>query len=301
LSAHYKLLLVAVAAVLSQVVPEPARFLVGHRGLDASLAALVFTTAIAIPPRTFQGLAAHAGRLVAAVVSAALLLPALSWVVSRIVATLALRRGVLSAGLAPAEIASVATTSLAGGDAAVAATVLVASTLVAVAGAGVGLLLIDGGGAVHFVPLLANLGLVVALPLGAGMAVGTRMALSQRQAAVAERVTVAVITVLVWLVASQVRLSSSYVAVAGALVLFLAGSAALGAAVGFRAPRPVAKALLLTTSMRDFAIAAAIAVAAFGPASAAPLGLYGVMVIGWGMAVATLGPSPRSSPAADAP
>jgi len=40
--------------------------------------------------------------------------------------------------------------------------------------------------------------------------------------------------------------------------------------------------------MRDFAIAAGIAVGAFGAASAAPLGLYGVMVISWGMAVATL-------------
>jgi len=58
-----------------------------------------------------------------------------------------------------------------------------------------------------------------------------------------------------------------------------------------RAPAPVATALLLTTSMRDFAVAAGIAVAAFGPASAAPLGLYGVMVISWGMAVASLSPA----------
>jgi hypothetical protein len=65
------------------------------------------------------------------------------------------------------------------------------------------------------------------------------------------------------------------------------GSALLGAALGLRASLPVATALMLTTSMRDFAIAAGIAVAAFGAASAAPLGLYGVMVIGWGMAIAT--------------
>ena len=87
-------------------------------------------------------------------------------------------------------------------------------------------------------------------------------------------------------------LGRDYVLVAVALLLFLAGSAALGAALGYRAPAPVATALLLTTSMRDFAVAAGIAVAAFGAAAAAPLGLYGVIAIGWGMAIATLRPAP---------
>jgi predicted Na+-dependent transporter len=42
------------------------------------------------------------------------------------------------------------------------------------------------------------------------------------------------------------------------------------------------KAILLTTSMRDFAIAAALAAAAFGPSAAAPLGVYGMAVLIWG-------------------
>ena len=37
--------------------------------------------------------------------------------------------------------------------------------------------------------------------------------------------------------------------------------------------------------MRDFAIAAGLAATAFGPAAAAPLGLYGVLVLIWGSAV----------------
>jgi len=106
-----------------------------------------------------------------------------------------------------------------------------------------------------------------------------------------------VVTLLVWLVASQVRLSSAYFMVAVALLLFLLGSAALGTAFGYRAPAPVATALLLTTSMRDFAVAAGIAVAAFGAAAAAPLGLYGVIAIGWGMAVATIRPTPPGTSA----
>ena len=206
------------------------------------------------------------------------------------VSAVALRRGVLTVGLAPAEIASVATTSMAGGDTALAAAMLVVSTLACVALAGVGLRLLGGGASIRVLPLLANLGLIVGLPLAGGLALRRVVALSARQEAAAERLSVALVTLLVWLIASQVHLSGPYVAVFGALVLFLGGSALLGAGLGLRAPAPVARALLLTTSMRDFAIAAGIAVAAFGAASAAPLGLYGVMVIGWGMAVATLGP-----------
>ena len=40
--------------------------------------------------------------------------------------------------------------------------------------------------------------------------------------------------------------------------------------------------------MRDFAIAAGLAAAAFGPAAAAPLGLYGIAVLVWGTAVASV-------------
>ncbi|HEY6318544.1 MAG TPA: hypothetical protein VI462_11735, partial [Acidimicrobiia bacterium] len=103
------------------------------------------------------------------------------------------------------------------------------------------------------------------------------------------------VTVLVWLVASQVRLSSAYVAVAGALVLFLIGSVGLGAVLGWRATPPVATAVLLSTSMRDFAIAAGIAVAAFGVSASAPLALYGVLVLVWGLLVAARGRARRAS------
>jgi hypothetical protein len=38
--------------------------------------------------------------------------------------------------------------------------------------------------------------------------------------------------------------------------------------------------------MRDFAIAAGLATAAFGPEAAAPLGLYGIAVLVWGTGAA---------------
>jgi predicted Na+-dependent transporter len=293
--AHTELVVIVGAAVLSQAVPQPARFLVDHRGLDIALAVLVFATALAVPPSTFRGLATNAGRLAAALASGAVVLPALAWAVSRLVTGLALRRGVLTIGLAPAEIASVATTSLAGADTAIAAGMLAGSTLLCVAGAGLALRLIGGAASIHPASLLASLALIVAAPMAAGIAIRSRVPLSESQEAAAERVSIAVVTLLVWLIASQVHLSRAYLSVTAALVAFLAGSAALGAAVGLRAPRPVATALLLTTSMRDFAIAAGIAVAAFGAASAAPLGVYGLLVIGWGMGVATFRPAQATS------
>jgi hypothetical protein len=88
------------------------------------------------------------------------------------------------------------------------------------------------------------------------------------------------------LIAAEIHLSSRYVSVAGALVMFLAASACIGWVLGRGARPPVSSATLLTTSMRDFAIAAGLAAAAFGPDAAAPLGLYGILVLVWGTAVA---------------
>ena len=52
----------------------------------------------------------------------------------------------------------------------------------------------------------------------------------------------------------------------------------------------------LHRQLRDFAIAAGIASAAFGAAAAAPLGLYGIVVLVWGTAVAgRLRPPPTAT------
>ena len=102
----------------------------------------------------------------------------------------------------------------------------------------------------------------------------------------ASHVALAAVAALVALIAAEVHFSAGYAAVAAALVVFLLASAVVGRLLGLRAPRRVAAALLLTTSMRDFAIAAGLAAAAFGPAAAAPLGLYGILVLVWGTAAA---------------
>jgi arsenite transporter len=325
IAGYPELIAVIVAAIVGLTVQRPLAWLAAHQGINVLLAILVFATAVTIDPAALRRLASAWRSLLVALSVGITVLPALSWAVSRIVAAGPLRDGVLVVGLAPCEIASVATTAMAGGEAAVSAGVLIGSTVAAVALAGPILTLEAGHARVSSGGIIANLALVVALPLAVGLAAracadapprddsagparllaAIRVLSTARAERTASLVALAAVAALVALIAAEIRLSAAYLAVAAALLLFLAGSAlvgrALGArALGARAARPTATALLLTTSMRDFAIAAGLAAAAFGPAAAAPLGLYGVAVLIWGTAVAgalrqrTAQPSPEN-------
>jgi predicted Na+-dependent transporter len=201
---------------------------------------------------------------------------------------------------------------MAGGEAAVAAGALIGSTVLSMAVAGPLLALEAGHADVRPGHIAVSLGLVVAVPLAFG--IGLRAWLARavpRRARLAtvprrtwpERATpwrgwptwgeraasgtaLGAVAGLVALIAAEVRLSAGYLAVALALIVFLAGSVLVGRLAGVRAGRRGGIAVLLTTSMRDFAIAAGLATAAFGPAAAAPLGLYGILVLVWGTAAA---------------
>jgi len=292
LTAYPELAAVLVAAVIGLSARPPLAWLAGHQGINALLVVLVLATAVMIDPLALRRLARAWRHILAAVLASVTVLPALSWAVARLVPAGPLRDGVLVTGLAPCEIASVATTGLAAGEAAVAAGVLIGSTLASVILAGP-ILTLEAGRA-GFSPggVIENLALVVALPLAVGVALRSwvpataRILATPKAETFASRAAVVAVAALVALVASEVRPAASYGAVAGALLLFLAASAVLGRLMGVRAARPTGTALLLTTSMRDFAIAAALAAAAFGPAAAAPLGLYGIAVLIWGTAAA---------------
>ena len=282
---YWELLTVLAAAVVGLCVQPPLAWLDARQGISILLAVLVFATAVTIDPAALRRLTGTWRRLLAALAAGVTVLPALSWAVSRVVAAGSLRDGVLAVGVAPCEIASVATTAMADGEAALAAGILIGTTVVAVVAAGPILTLEAGHAAVHPGPVIANLALVVALPLAAGLvlrAVRPAVARAEKAATVTATLTVAA---LVALTAAEVHLSVRYLGVAAALILFLAGSAVAGRLLGRGAPRPAAAAVLLTTSMRDFAIAAGLAAAAFGPSAAAPLGLYGIVVLVWGTAV----------------
>jgi len=303
LAAYPELAAVLAAAIIGLSWQRPLAWLAAREGINVLLAILVFATAVTIGPAALRRAGAAWRHLLAAVAVGVTVLPALSWAAARLVAPGPLRDGVLTVGLAPCEIASVATTALAGGEAAVAAGVLIGSTLATVALAGPILALEAGAGAstaagrANLSPagIMASLALVVALPLAAGLAAraaaGTGRPVigflaTPRAEWIASKVALAAVAALVALVAAEVHVSASYGAVAVTLVLFILASALVGRALGVRASRPARAALLLTTSMRDFAIAAGLATAAFGPAAAAPLGLYGIAVLVWGTALA---------------
>jgi BASS family bile acid:Na+ symporter len=292
LAAYPELAAVLAAAVAGLLARRPFGWLTAHQGINALLVILVLATAVTIDPDALRRLAQAWRHVAVAVLVGVTVLPALSWAAAYLVPAGPLRDGVLVAGLAPCEIASVATTALAGGEGAVAAGVLIGSTLATVTLAAPILVLEAGHAGFSPASVIANLALVVVVPLAAGIALRclvpatARFLATGRAQRAASWTAVAAVAALVALVAAEVRLSASYGAVAVALLLFLAASAVVGRLLGARAPRPSGAALLLTTSMRDFAIAAALAAAAFGPAAAAPLGLYGVAVLVWGTAAA---------------
>lgn len=287
---YVEVVVVAVAAGVALAVPGPGRWLADRHGIDVALAALVAATGLGLPDGAWRALRSNRTRLAATLGVTAVVLPALGWVASRLVGASSLRHGVLSLGVAPVEVASVAAVSLAGGDLPMAAGLLVGSMLTSIVVAGPALTLLAGSSA-HLEPLgvVGNLVVVVALPLVLGMALRPRLARSGRaRSGVTTVAPVGLVTILVWLVASEVVVSSAYVGVLAASALFLAGSTGLGMVLRSRMAPPAAgaSAILLTTSMRDFAVAAGIVTTAFGAQSAGPLGIYGVLVILWGMAVA---------------
>ena len=292
LAAYPELAAVLAAVIAGLCLRRPLGWLTAHQGINALLVILVFATAVTIDPGALRRLARSWRRVAVAVLAGITMLPALSWAVAQLVPAGPLRDGVLVTGLAPCEIASVATTALAGGEAALAAGVLIGSTFATVLLAAPILSLEAGRASFSPAGVIASLALVVALPLAVGIAlrcaipVTARFLASDGAQRSAARTAIAAVAALVALVAAEVRLSASYGTVAAALLLFLAASAVVGRVLGARSPRPAGAALLLTTSMRDFAIAAALAAAAFGPAAAAPLGLYGIAVLIWGTACA---------------
>ena len=222
------------------------------------LAVLVFCTGSSVTFAEITGMRVAARRIALVLAATTVILPVLAWLASRIVTGAALRGGVLAAGVAPVEVASVALTGLAGGEVVVAAGLLVASTLVTVVLAGPILSLLGAHSSVSALSLLVTLALVVALPLAVGCAVRTADPFGGRERSLISVIGVLSLLVLLWLVASQLRLHASDGLVAVALVVFLAGSSVLGWLLSLGAPATRRTALLLPTAMRDFAVAAAL-------------------------------------------
>ncbi len=285
---RYLLLLVLAAAAAGIAGPAPGRVVSAHQGIGAALAVLVFATGLSLRLADLAAVRTAWRRLLTVLAVSTAVLPGLAWAASRLISDPVLRSGMLAVGVAPAEVATVALCVLAAGDAAISALLLVASTLVTVLAAGPILAALGASAAVSPGGLLGTLALIVALPLAAGVALRACWSPGPRAGAAVRLTTVAALLVLLWQVASQIRLDVAYLRVIAAMLGFLAASAGLGALLAVRLDRRRGVAVLLPVAMRDFAVAAGIAAAASGPAAAAPLGGYGVLVLLAGTAVAQL-------------
>ena len=285
---RFLLPLVVLAAAVGIAWPGPGRNLDAGNAILVTLAVLVFCTGASMTFRDLAGLRTASRRLVLVLAVSTVALPAFAWLASHLVSGAALRGGVLAAGVAPAEVASVALTGLAGGEAAMAAGLLAASTVVTVLLAGPVLSLLGAHATTSQLGLLAILALVVALPLLAGAALRTLDPLGGRERSPLRVIGTLSLLVLLWEVASELHLQASDARMVAALLLYLACGAGLGWLLGRGVPPARGTAILLPTAMRDFAVAAGIAASAFGPPAAAPLGIYGILVLAFGAVAAAV-------------
>jgi predicted Na+-dependent transporter len=285
LLARYLLPLVLISAALGVALPGPGRLLDTHGAILITLAVLVFCTGSSVTFAEVKGLGPASARMVLVLAATTVMLPVLAWLASRLVTEPVLRGGVLAAGVAPAEVASVALTGMAASEVAVAAGLLIASTLLTVLLAGPILGVLGAHSAVSQLGLLSTLALVVALPLLAGCSMRTLDPFRGRERSLLDIVGTICLLLLLWQVASELRPEASEILVAAALLAYLAAAGVLGWLLALGAPRRRRTAVILPTAMRDFAVAAGIAASAFGVAAAAPLGIYGVIVLVFGAIV----------------
>jgi len=287
-SERFLLILVLAVAAAGVAGPAPGRAVAAGNGIDIALAVLVFATGLSLRLADLVAVRLAWRRIAVVLLVSTAALPALAWAASQLIGDQVLRSGMQTVGVAPAEVATVALCVIAGGEAAVCAALLAASTIITVVAAGPILSLLGASVIVSSAGLLGNLALVIALPLAAGVALRTLWSPGQALDAAVRLVTVLALLLLLWQVASQITLDSAYTRVILALVAYVAASAVLGKVLAVRATASRATAVLLPVAMRDFAVAAGIASAAFGPAAAAPLGAYGVLVLLTGSAAALL-------------
>jgi predicted Na+-dependent transporter len=277
---------VLISAALGVGLPGAGRRADAADAILITLAVLVFCTGASMTFSEMGTIRAAARRLAVVLAVTTVTLPALAWLASRLVSGAALRGGILSAGVAPAEVASVALTGLAGGEAVLAAGLLATSTILTVLLAGPILSIAGAHSSASQLGLLSTLALVVALPLIAGSAMRSLDPFGGREQPVTRVLGQVSLLVLLWEVASQLHLGASDLRALLALLAYLAGGIVLGWLLAIGAPAGQRTAIVLPTAMRDFAVAAGIAASAFGAAAVALLGLYGLLVLIFGTAAA---------------
>ncbi|HEX3512502.1 MAG TPA: hypothetical protein VHT26_00655, partial [Trebonia sp.] len=93
LGAYPELAAVLAAAIIGLAVQRPLAWLTARHAINVLLVVLVFATAVTIDPQALRRLAAAWRHVLAAVLVGVTVLPALSWVVARLVPAGPLRDG----------------------------------------------------------------------------------------------------------------------------------------------------------------------------------------------------------------
>jgi BASS family bile acid:Na+ symporter len=286
------LLHAGLATVLALLVPSHA---LAQRS-DVVLAALVLFTALGIAPAQLATLTAHKRELGVLVAAPFVALVPLAWLISRLFSG-AVRDGVLALGVSSTEVAAVGLVALAGGSAVLALGALAGSLIVAAVLGPVLLgVMAEGTAAVSIGELVARFAVVVLVPLALGLV--ARAAIPRLEDAEGELsglATLAVV-VLVYAAMSGAGEGGHLLPAVAASVLFLAGSALPAFAWVVLAPGALRATGALVIELRDFAVAAALAGQAFGPAAATVSGVYGVLMLLLGAAAAQVLPRLTTRP-----
>jgi BASS family bile acid:Na+ symporter len=272
----------AVAAALALVAPSGE---LAERS-DLVLAALVLFTSLGIRPTQLLGLRRRAGAVAALIVVPFVVLPPLAWLVS-LPFSGAVSDGVLALGVSSTEVAAVGLVGIAGGSAVLALGALTGSLVLAALVGPVLLSAFAGADAdIAAGELVGRFSLVVLVPLAVGLLMRAVVpALDRAEPELAGLSTVTVV-VLVYAAMSGAGEDGDLAEAAAASALFLLACAIAVAGWVMLAPRELRATGGLVIELRDFAVAAALASQAFGPAAATVSGVYGVLMLLLGAAAA---------------
>jgi BASS family bile acid:Na+ symporter len=267
---------------------------------DLLLAGLVVVTALGISAGDLARLRAHAVAVTVLSIVPFVVLTALGWALGRIFDPGPVRDGLLACGLSSSEVASVGLVALAGADATIALGAVTGSLVVAALLGPVVIGWLGGAGAhADGGALLGRFALVVVLPLVVGVAVRSAVSRLERVDAERDGLAALIVVALVYSSLSGEHGAHDLGTAVGAGAAFLAGSALVALLWRRRAASPAAIPGAFAIAMRDFAVAAALATQAFGPAAGVVPGVYGVlMLVGGSVAVTALRAASASASAA---
>ena len=282
------LALALVAAAAALLVPSQA---LAERS-DLLLAGLVLVTALAISPSELLTLRDRKAALALLVLAPFAVLVPLAWGVSQLFDG-SVSDGVLALGVASTEVAAVGLVAVAGGHAVLALGALTGSLVVsAVAGPPLLGLLAGADADVAVGELVVRFALVVLLPLAVGLAVRARLSALESQEKNLTAAAAVIVVVLVYAAMSGAADDGGLLSALAASALFLALSGLPVAAWVHFAASELRATGALVIGLRDFAVAAALAVQAFGPAAGSVAGVYGVLMLLAGAAATQVLPSP---------